>query len=258
MVSLLKSCLISATVITGLFSINTVNAETSEDVQIILKRLNQLESELTSLKKQLKEKIEAASNTTNLENKNNFYVTAGVGFLGDTFFTDADYQLYKDYRSFLDNPLDGSWSGELGLGYKFTKNLRGEISYSTSILQDNTTYATVNNVGATGLGLGQIDNHSIFVSTYYDFLNDTKFTPYLGIGFGPSLIDTDNVFGNSNKNIDVTLGYQGKFGVSYEAFDSTDLFLEGAYQATKSFKLHAYQIDPLEMFSTRFGIRYNF
>ena len=105
MVSLLKSCLISATVITGLFSINTVNAETSEDVQIILKRLNQLESELTSLKKQLKEKIEAASNTTNLENKNNFYVTAGVGFLGDTFLTDADNQLYKDYRSFLNHFL---------------------------------------------------------------------------------------------------------------------------------------------------------
>ena len=46
------------------------------------------------------------------------------------------------------------------------------------------------------------------------------------------------MFGNSNKNTDITFGYQGKLGVSYEAFESTDLFLEGAYQATKSFKIH--------------------
>ena len=108
------------------------------------------------------------------------------------------------------------------------------------------------------MGLDWVDNHSIFVSSYYDFSNSSRFTPYLGIGIGPSLIDTDQVFGNSNKNTDITFGYQGKLGVSYEAFESTDLFLEGAYQATKSFKIHNQQIDPMEMFSTRLGLRYKF
>lgn len=246
-----KYSFIATSLISGLLLVNAVKADTSDDVKTILRRLNQLENEITSLKKQLKEKTEAANKTSNLS-ENNFYVSAGVGVLGDSYFNDSDNQ--AGAKPFLDTPLEGFWSGEFGIGYKFTNNLRGEISYSANVLRDNTTYD-----GAVSyLGSDWVDNHSLFMSAYYDFSNESKFTPYLGIGLGPSLIDTDQVFGCCNKPSEVTLGYQGKLGFSYEAFDSTDLFLEGTYQSTKAFKKGLYQIDPMEMFSTRLGLRYKF
>ena len=251
MFSSLKSVLIAGTIAASLSPINAIHADSSPDVQRILRRLNQLENEVSSLKKQLKEKTKTVNNTKNSNNKNNFYVSSGFGLLGDSFLTDACNGNCSS--TFSDTPINGSWSGEIGVGYNFNENFRGEISYSASVMRDNTTYS-----GGGYMGLDWVDNHSIFVSSYYDFSNNSKFTPYLGIGIGPSLIDTDQVFGNSNKNTDITFGYQGKFGVSYEAFDSTDLFLEGAYQSTKSFKLHNQQIDPLGMFSTRLGVRYKF
>ena len=243
--------LIGGTIAASLFPLNAVNADSSSDVQKIIKRLNQLENKVSSLKKQLKEKTKTANNTKNYKNENNFYISSGFGFLGDSLFTDSCNGNCSS--TFSDTPIDGSWSGEIGVGYNFNENFRGEISYSASVMRDNTTYS-----GGGYMGLDWVDNHSIFVSSYYDFSNKSRFTPYLGIGIGPSLIDTDQPFAHSNKNTDITFGYQGKFGVTYEAFDSTDLFLEGVYQATKSFKLHNQQIDPLEMFSTRLGVRYKF
>ena len=251
MFSSLKSVFLTGTIVAGLSPLNAVIADNSSDVEKILRRLNQLENEITSLKEQLKEKTETVNNKKNSNNKNNFYVSSGLGLLGDSFFTDACNGNCES--TFSDTPINGSWSGELGVGYYFTDNFRGEISYSTSVLRDNTTYS-----GGGHMGLDWVDNHSIFISSYFDFSNKSKFTPYLGIGIGPSLIDTDQVFAHANKNTDITFGYQGKFGISYDVFDTSDLFLEGVYQATKSFKLHNQQIDPLEMFSTRLGIRYKF
>ncbi len=242
----LKSFLTSGTIVAGLSPLNAVIADNSSEVEKILRRLNQLENEITSLKEQLKEKTDDANNR-----KNNFYISAGVGLLGDTFFNDADNQ--SGSEPFLDTPLEGFWSGELGVGYEFTENLKGEISYSANILRDNTTYG-----GGSYLGSDWVDNHSVFFNAYYDFSNNSKFTPYLGIGVGPSLIDTDQVFGCCNKNSEITFGYQGKLGVSYEAFEATDLFLEGVYQSTKAFKIRSFQVDPMEMFSTRLGLRYSF
>ena len=57
MLTSLKSLLIAGIILSGLFPLNAVIADTSKDVEKILRRLNQLENEVTSLKKQLKEKL---------------------------------------------------------------------------------------------------------------------------------------------------------------------------------------------------------
>ena len=46
----LKSVLIAGTIVSGLFPLNAVIADTSSDFEKILRRLNQLENEVTSLK----------------------------------------------------------------------------------------------------------------------------------------------------------------------------------------------------------------
>lgn len=68
----LKSALIAGTIVSGLFPLNAVIADTSTDVEKILRRLNQLENEVTSLKKQLKEETETVNNSKNSDSKNNF------------------------------------------------------------------------------------------------------------------------------------------------------------------------------------------
>ena len=139
MFSSLKSVLVAGTIVVGLSPLNAVVADNSSDVEKILRRLNQLEDEVTSLKKQLKEKTETVNDTKNSDNRNNFYVSSGLGLLGDSFFTDACNGSCSS--TFADTPLNGSWSGELGVGYYFTDKFRGEISYSASVLRDNTTYS---------------------------------------------------------------------------------------------------------------------
>ena len=51
MFSSLKSVLVAGTIFAGLSPLNAVVADNSSDVEKILRRLNQLEDEVTSLKK---------------------------------------------------------------------------------------------------------------------------------------------------------------------------------------------------------------
>ena len=255
----LKSVLIAGTIVSGLFPLNAVIADTSSDFEKILRRLNQLENEVTSLKKQLKEKTETVNNTKNSDSKNNFYISGGLGLMNDPYMLDADRPNEENKGvtgHFNKSKLDGLWSADVALGYKFNKNIRGEISYAFNLLDDNSAPTDTN--GGTGyLGLDQIDTHSLFASVYYDFPNSSKFTPYFGGGLGTTFIDTDGNY-QSRKHNDLTFGYQGKLGVSYELKDSTDLFAEGIYQSTKSFKMSSYVSQPIDIYSTRLGIRYKF
>ena len=75
-----KSVFLAGIIVAGLSPLNAVIADNSSDVEKILRRLNQLENEITSLKEQLKEKTETVNNTKNTNNKNNFYVSSGYGF----------------------------------------------------------------------------------------------------------------------------------------------------------------------------------
>ena len=220
----------------------------------ILKRLNDLESEVKDLKRQLQQKSYAKTSIDN--SKNNFYISGALGI------TSFDHVTCSDCTGshFATTPIDGDWTGDLGMGYRFTDNFRGEISYSV--------FTAANNTGRTGSEeweVGEFDGHSLFFSGYYDFLNDKKFSPYIGAGFGPTLLDA----GNTNNGYyaaddsEVTFGYQGKIGITYQAIDSTDIFLEGVYKGTKAFRLgdvgsEDELVNPLKSFSTQMGVRYKF
>ena len=219
---------------------NTKIADASSDVQTILNRLNELESEVSSLKKLLKKKTELVE-SNKVKDKGKFYISSGLGFTNDPDMVDSDKP---------------GWSADFALGYEFNKNIRGELSYAFNMLKDNSQSSDAN--GGTGyLGVGMIDTHSLFASLYYDFPNKSKFTPYFGGGIGTTLIDVDSS-NLDRKPSDLTFGYQGKLGLSYEMMESTDLFLEGIYQTTKSFKLSSYVSDPIDIYSTRLGLRYKF
>ena len=126
--SFFKFALSSSSLLSFLFVNNFAIADTSNDVQSILNRLNQLEDEITSLKKQLKEKTEFVENNK-LDQKSNFYISSGLGFIAnDPYMLDAD-RPNDDNKSvsghFNKSQLDGIWSADIALGYKFNKNIRG-------------------------------------------------------------------------------------------------------------------------------------
>ena len=56
----------------------------------------------------------------------------------------------------------------------------------------------------------------------------------------------------------IGFGYQGKLGVTYEASNSFDLFVEGVYQSTLETEISGDYIDPISNFSTRLGTRFMF
>ena len=180
METVFKNILVSGTVTSVLLVSHPLRAEldpnnikiadASSDVQTILNRLNELESEVSSLKKLLKKKTELVE-SNKVKDKGKFYISSGLGFTNDPEMVDSD-KPGTNNRSvnnhFNTSELDGKWSADFALGYEFNKNIRGELSYAFNMLKDNSQSSDVN--GGTGyLGLGMIDTHSLFASLYYLF-----------------------------------------------------------------------------------------
>ena len=115
--------------------------------------------------------------------------------------------------------------------------------------------------------IGSMTSHNLFGNLFYDFVNTSRFTPYIGIGGGvgftdmeygsvwarnddPANISTgeglpneDEVRRNLAKTVsvgqatlsDVLLGFQVLFGVDYAVTESTSLGLKGRWARFGSF-----------------------
>ena len=184
----------------------------SEDFQIadsslsqaqILKRLEdlersnkKLERKVQSLQKQLQNSSGTYTATSSpSEDKNKgAYITAGIGALNV-----ADVTAEKGDGDFSPTSIDSSLSNEIGLGYRFNKNLRGEFTYGVNVAKKD------KNVSGDW-DPNWFETSSIFVSAYYDFDLDGKYKPYLGAGLGTTTIHTDE----SDDGEAFTFGYQGK------------------------------------------------
>jgi len=255
---LLASILASSSFVNPAFSDERV-APFPEGIQIadssmsqsqILKRLNALEAEVKSLRKQLRNTSISNTATPNtLENKDKgLYFTAGAGFLGLDEITNDGTQ-----DSWAPTPMEGGLSAEVGLGYRFNKNARGEMTYGVNNF-DNAKKADTSGY----LDTVNFETSSVFVSGYYDFANPSKLTPYLGLGLGSTIVDATHNNRYNGDDSALTFGYQGKAGVSYEMGEVTDIFVEGVLQKTKLFSVTNDIYNPLTMYSGRLGLRYKF
>ena len=233
-----SSLFISALAIASFSS--PVLADKNMSQKEILNRLNALETEVQSLRRQLRDSGGTSTANDSAKDKGAYFsASAGIVSFDDVTSTDNDFN---------DSNIDGDFSGEIGLGYKFNENVRGEISYSVTA-GENKDRADSNKWSA-----GWFETTSVFTSLYYDFTNDTKFTPYVGAGLGTTNIHTD-----MRRDADqLRFGYQGKLGASYDMSNSFDLFAEGVYQSTAESSLNEDTLDGISSFSTRLGTRYKF
>ncbi len=109
-----------------------------------------------------------------------------------------------------DNP---GWGAGVSLGYKpggtdtVLDMMRLEIEYAYS----------VNDIDTIG-GLTAADDVEVdayMLNAYVDFINDTQFTPYIGLGIGWADVET-NIPALAFVGSDDVFAYQGRLGVSYE------------------------------------------
>lgn len=96
------------------------------------------------------------------------------------------------------------------LGFDYTDGIRTELEYRYA-------YADIDSITASGpapdvvtMPGEQLRAHLIMSNFYFDFTNDSPFTPFIGGGVGGAFVT------NENGDTDAALALQGRAGISYD------------------------------------------
>ncbi len=203
------------------------------------------------------------------QDANNFYLSIGGGLAfpsdieGDQTLGGTTY----DAKFETKNP--GLLS--IGLGKKFN-DYRIEFNYSRASVESNKFTLTS---GGTGVSASVTPNLKADVNSYMfygykDFTNQSKFTPYGGVGLGTAALSAKNqtvtaagtaynVYGAKTSVFSFGL----KAGTDYEIAENTSLYAEGAYQNLASYKIRKegfsdVNYDASHIFAITAGIKFNF
>ena len=204
--------------------------------------------------------------------KTGFYATLGLG-ANSTRDVGVTYsELDAAFGTAIKGEIkSGSgFSGDIGVGYDFGK-FRTELTYvNTNIDVDSLAVSTSTASGTASITSGAQTN-SLMFSGYYDFVNKSKWTPYVGAGLGYTRITVDPIAGSITANNQTVsgsnltdkyskslLGYQAKVGVSYEVTPVTNIYLEGTYQGTENFSDGSTKFDGIDPLGGKIGVRYYF
>ena len=137
---------------------------------------------------------------------------------------------------------DLGWGVNLSAGYAglFIPEFRveGELAYRLNHVSKVTeSPATFPCFTGSCPGTGHMDSFAIMANGYYDFLNSSQFTPYLGVGAGAARVSLNDVGITSPFNFtasasDWKFAYQGIAGVRYTINPTWSVNLDYRYFAT--------------------------
>ena len=169
------------------------------------------------------------------------------GQLGMTFLPDSD-AIPRVTLEFQPGYAIG-----MAAGYKYGKlRVEGEIGYRTNDIDKSIV------LGRERSASGDMTGRSFLVNGYYDFINKTKFTPYLTAGIGVAKVDAKiNKFAHVD---DTGLAYQVGVGVAYAINSKLTVDLKYRYLAVSDLNgIEIVGINP-EFASQNIllGLRYNF
>ena len=201
------------------------------------------------------------------ESKN--YVSIGGGIVhpkdteGDSTLGGTAY----DFKFKIDNTSLFS----IGVGRKFN-DYRFEFNYSKATIESDIFSVTSGGTEVTSSITPALksDVSSYMIYGYKDFINNSKFTPYAGVGLGlghfSAKDQTATVEGSAYelKGGDETVFSFGlKGGISYEIADNTSIFTEGLYQNFASYDVsepgyETVNYDANQLFAVSAGIKFNF
>ena len=145
----------------------------------------------------------------------------GIYFKGSTGITDIRDVTASALGVSVPLVVDSKSVYEIGFGYDFGNDIRTEFVYD----RISGSISKINGV-ASSVDLGA---STISASIFKDFSNESKFTPYVGIGIGTTKINTGtltiagtSLAGSNNNTRTITL----TAGTGYKFNETSNLFLE--------------------------------
>jgi outer membrane autotransporter protein len=183
-----------------------------------------------------------------------FYVSGNIGFamLSDSDITDSTtpgLTITMEYDTGL--ALGGA------LGYDFNRfRVEGEISYQTNDVDK------ISVLGIPFSASGDVSSLAFLINGYFDFVNDSAFTPYISAGLGYAKIEFNdlNVSGSGLSGAsddDSVFAYQVGLGVGYAVTEKFTIDVKYRYFATED---PEFDTTTAEVASHNFlfGVRFNF
>ena len=203
------------------------------------------------------------------EEKNNFYLSVGGGLAfpsdveGDSKLGGTAY----DQKYETDNT--GLFS--VGIGKAFN-DFRVEFNYSQATVESDTFSVTSSGAGVTASITPALESDvkTYMIYGYKDFPNETKFTPYAGVGLGIGSFSADNqtatVAGTAYKfegAEESVFSFALKGGASYEIAQNTSIYSEAMYQNFASYDVskagfETVNYDSSNIFAVTAGLKFNF
>lgn len=118
---------------------------------------------------------------------------------------------------------ESTFGGALALGYDFgfqgTLPIRAELEYATftEVKATDSGHAAGRSYDASG----KLDVDSLFINAYYDFHNETRFTPYVGGGFGFGFLSMkgDNNHNSYGSHDETNFAWNLGLGCAYQVVD---------------------------------------
>ncbi len=188
-----------------------------------------------------------------------FYATNAVGFSSPR---DWEAQL-EEVETEID--LSDGIAGEVAFGRKLT-NWRLEASYGLNYSSWKSMKVTSSTSEAEAkIGMkGRINVQTFLISSFYDFKNKSKFSPYVGGGLGLSQLGSPKITmthgGDSYTTSENGIALSGKLtaGVTYKLDHTNDIYLEGGLLQLFPMGDEDISIDPLRFAGVKIGTRWRF
>ncbi len=169
--------------------------------------------------------------------KNNRMRAYLTGSIGLSKINDIDVQNIISNIEF-----DTGFGVDLGIGYDFGQN-RFEASWLMG-QSDGVSW-----LGYSIESDSKID--SILVSYYYDFRDNKKWSPFIGLSIGSANVDIDGV---EDTGITYGIGY----GLSYKTSEVLDIFIKGQTMVIPELNFGTISIENGNYTNLKVGIRFSF
>ena len=167
-------------------------------------------------------------------NRRGAYLTGSIGL---SKINDIDVQNIISNIEF-----DTGLGVDLGIGYDFGQN-RFEASWLMG-QSDGVSW-----LGYSIESDSKID--SILVSYYYDFRDNKKWSPFIGLSIGSANVDIDGV---EDTGITYGIGY----GLSYKTSEVLDIFIKGQTMVIPELNFGTISIENGNYTNLKVGIRFSF
>lgn len=129
------------------------------------------------------------------------------------------------------------------LGYGFGKfRAEGEISYQKNDIDKYSESGSSSDVN------GDLSSLAFLINGYFDFINESAFTPYISAGLGYAQIDLNdfNIPGSGDPDInkdDTVFAYQLGVGVGYAVTENVTIDAKYRYFATENPELDTAEVE---------------